>query len=298
MVRMRNVWAVFMIFSSLLGIAQVPSAKVLAVQGDVKLQKGMDVRTAVPGMVIGKEESIVLSETSYVSFVHKNGETRELRGHGQYPLNSLIDHHSKGVSGAKTMMYADYVLSRMTPEGKKNRLGATGYYIKASMQEEETILMHIPSAGKFYRDNPFVSWEADQSKKYRLEISNMYQEVLQVRESDTNQLQLALDDPSLSDESTLLIKVFSEHGSSDVYALKRMSEGQRETLEEELQAMTGLLDNSSPADKFMLAGIFEYHNLLTDALTCYLQSMQEAPDIVAYREAYEEFLLRNHLIRF
>ena len=53
-----------------------------------------------------------------------------------------------------------------------------------------------------------------------------------------------------------------------------------------------------PADKFLKAGIFEYHHLLADALTCYLEAMQEAPDVVAYREAYEEFLLRNHLIRF
>jgi hypothetical protein len=275
--------------------AQVSGAKVLAVQGDVKLQDGMEVRTAVPGMSIELDESIVLSESSYVSFVASSGETGEIRERGYYPLQSLVE-ESTGANEVKTMMYADYVVSRMTPEGKKNRVGATGYHVKSSVRGDETIRLHIPSAGKFYQSQPIISWESDGSKKYKIEVYSMFQDLLFVQETDENYVRLNLGKQTAGDESTLLIKVLSESGESQLYALKRLSDTQSEKIKEELAGMEKLGDG--PADKFLLAGIFEYHNLLADALTCYLEAMHEAPDVVAYREAYEEFLLRNHLVRF
>jgi hypothetical protein len=276
--------------------AQVTGAKVLAVQGDVKLQRGMDVRTAVPGMPVSPDESIVVSESSYVSLVHKTGQTRELREEGQYQLNKLVSGKVSDEKSLKTMMYADYVISKMTPEGKKNRLGATGYYVKTRVRGPEKIRLHMPSAGKFYNPDPIISWESDGSGKYRVEVRNMYQDVLKVMDVSENRIRLDLDEDEMFDESTFLVKVFSEGSESEFYAMRRLNGAKEISLLAEIETLNNA--GQTPADKLLLAGLYEYHNLLTDAHTCYLEAMKAAPDVMIYREAYEEFLLRNHLIRF
>ena len=263
--------------------AQVSGAKVLAVQGDVKLQRGMDVRTAAPGMPISPDESIVVSESSYVGLVHKTGQTRELREEGQYQLNKLVSGNVGEEKGLKTMMYADYVIGKMTPEGKKNRLDATGYYVKTRMRGPQRVHLHIPSAGKFYNSNPIISWEDDGSKNYRVEIRNMYQDILMEMEVNKNQLRLDLDNDLMYEESTLLIKVYTEESESELYALCRLNDAQELTLLAELESVGN--NGKSPADKFLLAGLYEYHNLLTDAHTCYLEAMKAASDVGIEREA-------------
>jgi hypothetical protein len=296
MATFRNILASLFIFAYGAALAQVTGAKVLAVQGDVKLQRGMDVRTAVPGMPISSDESIVVSESSYVSLVHKTGQTRELREEGQYQLNKLVSGNVPDEKGLKTMMYADYVIGKMTPEGKKNRLDATGYFVKTRMRGPQRVHLHIPSAGKFYNSNPIISWEDDGSKIYHVEIRNMYQDILKEVDVSNNQIRLDLDDDLMYDESTLLIKVYTEESESELYAMRRLNGAQELNLLSELESIGN--SGKSPADKFLMAGLYEYHNLLTDAHTCYLEAMKAAPDVVIYREAYEEFLLRNHLIRF
>ena len=296
MTRFGKILTVALVFGSGLLQAQITDAKVLAIQGDVKLQRGMEVRTAVPGMPVSPDESIVVSESSYVSLVHKTGQTRELREEGQYQLSNLVSGKASDEKSLKTMMYADYVIGKMTPEGKKNRLGATGYYVKTSMRGPEKIRLHMPSAGKFYNPDPIISWESDGSKKYRVEIRNMYQDVLKVMDVKDNRIRLDLDEDLMYEESTFLVKVFSEESESEFYAMRRLNGARETTLLEEIESLNN--SGQSPADQFLLAGLYEYHNLLTDAHTCYLEAMNAAPDVAIYREAYEEFLLRNHLIRF
>ncbi|MCA6432246.1 MAG: hypothetical protein IM574_01445 [Cytophagales bacterium] len=48
-------------------------------------------------------------------------------------------------------------------------------------------------------------------------------------------------------------------------------------------------------NKFILAGFYEENKLFIDAITAYEQAIKLAPDVPTYREAYEEFLLRNKL---
>jgi cytochrome c-type biogenesis protein CcmH/NrfG len=46
-------------------------------------------------------------------------------------------------------------------------------------------------------------------------------------------------------------------------------------------------------NKLVMAGFYEENNLLIDAITAYHEAMKLAPDVVAYKEAYDEFLYRN-----
>ena len=55
------------------------------------------------------------------------------------------------------------------------------------------------------------------------------------------------------------------------------------------------LSEETALNKFILAGFYEEHKLLIDALAAYEEAVRLAPDVDSYREAYEEFLLRNKL---
>jgi hypothetical protein len=46
-------------------------------------------------------------------------------------------------------------------------------------------------------------------------------------------------------------------------------------------------------NKFILAGFYEEHKLYIDAGTAYQQAIKMAPDVPSYKEAYDDFLIRN-----
>jgi tetratricopeptide (TPR) repeat protein len=55
------------------------------------------------------------------------------------------------------------------------------------------------------------------------------------------------------------------------------------------------LSEENALNKFILAGFYEEHKLFIDAIAAYEDAIRLAPDVDSYKEAYEEFLLRNKL---
>jgi tetratricopeptide (TPR) repeat protein len=55
------------------------------------------------------------------------------------------------------------------------------------------------------------------------------------------------------------------------------------------------LTEENALNKFILAGFYEEHKLIIDAIAAYEDAVRLAPDVDSYKEAYEEFLLRNKL---
>ena len=53
--------------------------------------------------------------------------------------------------------------------------------------------------------------------------------------------------------------------------------------------------DESAMRKIVLAGFYETNFLLIDAVVAYEEAIQLAPDVDFYKEAYEEFQLRNRL---
>ncbi len=278
---------------------QAQAARIIATKGEVQVVNGMDVRIPVSGMSLKGVESLILGNNAYVGLIDEHGRTAEIRGEGQFEFENIFD-SEKGVKSNTAYKYADYLLGRMTAEGKKNRLGATGYYIRDNMRKKEHIRMYIPGAGKYYQDNLRLSWERPAGENnFRVEIFNMFQESLGVFEVNENQLKLNIDE-ELGQENILLIRVSTvdQAFQSETYALKRLGSYNRDDISAGLTQMASIYERHDAISRFTMAGYFEYNNLLADALTCYLQAIDLAPDVPLYQEAYEEFLLRNHLIRF
>ena len=273
-------------------------ARVIATKGDVQIVNGMDVRTPFSGMTLKGEEAVLLGQEGYIGIVDKHGRTVELRGEGQYDLTSMLEIQDKKSENA--IKYADFLLSKMTAEGKKNRLNAASYHIKDNMRDKSQIRMFIPGAGKYYQDHLRLNWEQPEaSSGYRVEVFNMYQELVQAYDLHECMFDLYIDD-ELGEENILLIKVSSTDGEyeSELLALKRLGSFQLEDVADGGESLSSVYYGKDAVSKLIMAGFFEHNNLLADALTCYLKAIEYAPDVPLYREAYEEFLLRNHLIRF
>ncbi|MCA6074128.1 hypothetical protein [Fulvivirga sedimenti] len=300
MKRFLSVLGVLLLFlNGLDGELRAQTARLIASKGEVQIVNGMDVKIPVTGMSLKGVETFILGKNAYISLIDEHGRTAEIRGEGYYEYDGVFT-SEKGNKSNAAYKYADYVLGRMNAEGKKNRLGATGYYIRDNMRQKEHIRMYIPGAGKYYQDDLRLSWEKPAGENhFRVEIYNMFRESLAVFEVNENQLMLKIDQ-QLGQENILLIKVSTPDQlyESETYALKRLGSYNREDISAGLIQMASIYKRHDAISRFTMAGYFEYNNLLADALTCYLEAIDLAPDVPLYQEAYEEFLLRNHLIRF
>jgi hypothetical protein len=284
----------------LLSIAQhgySQKAKVIARKGDVQVVNGLDVRLASSNMSLSGSETVILGDDAYVGIVDEKGRTIELRISGQHDLSEILK-NEEDTRDATAFRFASYLLDRMTAEGKKNRLGAMGYFIRNDEREQEPIRLYIPGAGKFYQDRLELSWEpAPGGGPYTVEFFNVYRELLETHETGENVIEINVD-RDLDVQGTFLLKVRTSDGlSSEMYALKRLGSYHREDLTADLQQLEHVYAKSDAVSRFVMAGFFEYQNLLADALTCYLAAMKASPDVPFYMEAYEDFLLRNHLIK-
>ncbi len=284
----------------LVGLTQLvvaQNAKVIARKGEVQVVNGLDVRLASSNMSLSGDETVLLGEDAYLGIVDVKGRTIELRVPGQYDLEEVLA-GGEATRNGTAFRFASYLLDRMTAEGKKNRLGAMGYFIRNNDAAQEPIRLYIPGAGKFYQDRLELSWEpAPGGGPYTVEVFNVYRELLKTYQTNENVIEVNIDE-DLDVQGTFLVKVQTSDGlSSELYALKRLGSYHREDLTANLQKLQHVYTKSDAASRFVMAGFFEYQNLLADALTCYLEAMKASPDVPFYMEAYEDFLLRNHLVR-
>ena len=64
-------------------------------------------------------------------------------------------------------------------------------------------------------------------------------------------------------------------------------------LKKALAEITGEVKEETALNEFIMAGFYEENKLFIDAITAYEKAIKLAPDVASYKEAYEEFLLRN-----
>jgi tetratricopeptide (TPR) repeat protein len=66
-------------------------------------------------------------------------------------------------------------------------------------------------------------------------------------------------------------------------------------VKKQLAEETAELKDETAFNKYLLTSIYEEKKLFIDAITCYEQAIKMDPNNPTYREAYDEFLLRNKL---
>jgi hypothetical protein len=106
--------------------------------------------------------------------------------------------------------------------------------------------------------------------------------------------------PKYVNQSALIVQVGSKTDKQEVskaHLIKRLSPSEQENIRKSLDEISSELNEPTALNKLIMAGFYEENRLLIDAITAYEEAIKLAPDVPSYQEAFDEFLLRNGIVR-
>lgn len=194
--------------------------------------------------------------------------------------------------------YTDFILSSNSAEAKKNRLSATGA-VRRDLGEDIQVFLPENQYAEIYNNNVIINWESLKGGgPYVVTIKNMFDDELMKFETPENVVQIDRTNSKLADEDALLVEVRSKSDTkikSAQHLIKKLSSARQDAVAKLLGEFGAEMKEETALNKFILAGFYEENKLFIDAITAYEEAIKLAPDVPTYKEAYEEFLLRNKL---
>lgn len=270
--------------------------KVLANKGANEVKTGNAWAAVKTGASLKKEDELKVTENSYLGLVHASGKPMELKQAGTYKVADLAAKMNGGSS--VLTKYTDFILSSNSAEAKKNRLSATGAVHRGLVN----IKVFLPENqyASVYNNIAIINWDVTKTKgPYVVTIKNMFDDELLKAETAESTLQIDLNDAKFANESALLVEVKTKADqkskADESHLIKRLSPAEQAKIKKALLEITGEVTEETALNKLILAGFYEQNKLFIDAITAYEQAIKMAPDVDSYKEAYEEFLLRNKL---
>ncbi|MEO1049039.1 MAG: hypothetical protein AAFX87_00320 [Bacteroidota bacterium] len=289
-----------LVFSSSITFGQSYTFKVLANKGSNEVKTGGQWQPLRTGASLDASDELKVSENAYLGLVHASGRTMELKTPGSHKVADLASKlANKGSSVASK--YADFVLSKMSADSKKNKLiatGATERKIELS-KAKNNLKVYMPKSVVVFNDENTVEWtEVEGDQTYVVEFSSMFEDEILKVETKEPSIQLDLASNQFAKENAVIVQVSLKDDASiksKKYAIKRLKQTESDRVENDLKDLMTDVSEQTALNKYILAGFYEENNLIVDALTSYREAMELAPDVESYREAYEEFLIRNKL---
>jgi len=293
---MKNKLIIAVLFVGLMAVpvlAQDFAFRVMATKGANEVKSG-DTWQPIKGfMQIKATDEIKVVDNGYLGLMHAKGSSLEVRQAGVYKVADL----SQKVAGGSSLMnkYADFMLSN-NAEGKKNKLSATG-----AVHRGFGLDVYLPENqyADIFFDKITVKWQpAKTGGPYVVTVTDMFGEELAKQEPQEAQAQFDLSRPEFAKQDNLLVVVYAKSdpaNQSDSYLVKRLSKAHREAVQKSLVDLNSGFQEDNALKHFVLASYFEEQKLFIDAIGEYELAVKMAPDVDAYKEAYEDFLLRNRL---
>lgn len=265
--------------------------KVLVSKGKAEIKSGANWSVLKVGTSLKENDEVKVAENSYLGLIHSNGRPLEIKEAGSYKVSELASRLGKAQSVMSK--YTDFILS--STDAKQSRLTATGAVHRGT---ENSIALYLPDAPKYktYGDRAVIGWSAlPDATKYIVIVRNLFEEELGRFEVSTNSYELDMSKAPFASENELLVKILSANsptlGSREI-AIHRQSPNERALITKAMEDFGPDIKEETALNKFILAGFFEEKYLLVDALTAYQDAMRLAPDVTAYKDAYQDFLKR------
>ncbi|HEY9048344.1 MAG TPA: hypothetical protein VIN08_20695 [Ohtaekwangia sp.] len=284
----------------LIGFAQAVTAqdvafKVLVNKGKNEVKSGANWQTIKVGSSLKAVDELKVAENSYVGLVHVSGKPLEVKQAGKYKVSDL----AAKVSGGSSVLnkYTDFILSSNTQKG--NSMQATGAVHRGSI-----IPLYLPVATQnptIYNDEIIINWNWDAEKipgPYIVKFKSLFEEELASMQTSENSIRINLADPNFANEDNILVTVQSKadpNKISEPYTLKRLSKADKARIKSSLNEIAAQTQEETALNKLVLAGFYEQNSLLIDAITAYQEAIKLAPDVPMFKEAYNDFLIRNRL---
>jgi hypothetical protein len=272
--------------------------RVLANKGANEVKTGDSWQPLRTGASLKEGDEIKLGENSYVGLIHSSGKPKELKKAGPYKIKDLASTMTGGASVLNK--YADFILSSNSAEAKKNRLSATGAVHRAGSMEDIIVYLPENQHSSIYNSTAVVNWESKSGNRgpFVVTVQNMFGDDMIVRETPEASYTLDLNDPKLVNEQHFLVQVRNKNDAkllSAQHLIKKVQTAEQQKIKEQLSQFIGEMTEETALNKFIMAGFYEDNQLFIDAITAYEEAIRMAPEVETYKEAYEEFLLRNRL---
>ncbi len=287
-------WLIVYLFaiSVSFAFAQGYDFKVLVSKGKTEVKTGDAWASIKVGASLSAADEVKIAENSYLGLMHISGKPIEIKEAGPYKLADVASTLSK--SSSVMSKYTEFILS--SEDEKKNKLAATGAVhrdIKAPVR------LYMPKTSFHLGNEVFLSWHSPgNATEAEVVVMNLAEDVLARYKVQGNNYRLNLAEEKLAKEQNLLIKVVTSDGyHSGNVSVKRLQGSQKAAVEKEWNEFMATVSNGTAIEKYLQAGFFESHLLLSDALTAYHQAMEMAPDVHLYREEYNRFLQRLGLVK-
>jgi hypothetical protein len=269
--------------------------RVLANKGTNEVKTGEAWQPLKTGAQLRLGDELKISENASVGLVSKTGRPLEVR---EAKVHKVADLMTKvGSQSSVLNKYTSFILSSNSAEAKKNRLSATG----AVHRGIDDIKVQLPESGHsdVLNNAVVIRWFSPKAAgPFIVSFKNRFDEELLNLETPENFVQADLSDAKLSKESVILVEIRSKADSkakSEQYSIKRLPVARQEAVKSELNQVTSELNEPTAFNKFILASFYEDNKLIIDAITCYEDAVKMDPENPTYKEAYDEFLLRNRI---
>jgi hypothetical protein len=296
--RSRILIVIGLVFWAVSGYAQADYAfKVLANKGANEYKSGDTWQPIKTGISLNVGDELKVSENAYLGLVSKTGKPLEIKKPSNYKVADLLSQLGTGTSVMSK--YTDFILSSNSAEAKKNRLSATGAVHRG---EPSSLTVYLPGTQNayIYSNSMYVLWAAPKSGgPYEVTLMDFMEEELMKMETPETAVKLDLSDPKLAKVTNFLVKVTSKADSkvhSDGSAVKRLTAAEHEKIKKSFDEIAADVKEETAFSRFLLAGFYEQHGLLIDALSCYEDAVRMAPDVESFQEAKNDFLERHKMI--
>ena len=271
--------------------------RVMASMGSNQVKSGGEWKALKTGSSLKANDELKLSDKAYVGLIHSGGKSIELREAGVYKVSELEQKVPNGKGAAAK--YADYLANQMGPEAKKNRLSATGAVHRGQLGGAD-INVYMPNSVQVFKNYAIVRWDPVEAGKvtYKVVVMNMFEDVLISEETNNTFFELDLNNKMIESYPNVLLVVTTaddDNIKSETIAIKKLPSNYKTQVSSGLNDLMSGVGEETALNKYILAGFYEENNLLVDALTSYEEAIKLAPEVETYKEAYEEFLLRNGL---
>ena len=279
--------------------AQDYAFKVLANKGNNEIKSGETWQPLKTGASLKSGDELKLGDNAYLGLVHNSGKPVEVKTAGVHKVAAL---ESKVATSTSVLnKYTDFILSSNSAEAKKNRLSATGAVHRGQPGTEGAIRVHLPEkehSGVFNK-TAVINWDpGDVAGPYVITIRNMFEDVLVKEETPEASYVVDLANEKFSNENAILIDVSAKSDPGSVskrHLIKKLSPAELEKISVAIRDLQAEVGDETAMNKLFLAGFYEQHNLLIDAIHAYEQAVKLEPEVPAFKDSYEEFLERNSL---
>jgi hypothetical protein len=287
-------FAVGLAFSVSAAFGQDYAFRVMASKGTNEVKSGDSWQAVKPGSSLKTGDELKLAENSYVGLIHvSSGKPVEVRDAGTHKVADLAKNIQPGQSVLNK--YTDFILSS-NAEGKKNKLSATGAVHRGTGASDISVFLPENQFADVLNNSVVINWESPKAGgPYVVIMKNMFDDELAKYETPETSLSVNLSSPELANESAILVEVSSKADpktKSEQKLIKKMNPAQADKVKKELTDLGVDMNSESAIGKFYLAGIYEEKKLYIDAITAFEQAIKMES---AYKEPYEDFLLRNKL---